>query len=156
MTETAFANSCCSVFHSSIVKVLSSMQYMLRNKIGLVLGPLKQGQPHAGTTHLGRNHWEGVTTRSQPLVFINHRGKKLNSITPPGIVEMICIDHLLQHVERDVYSSRTGLIGREVVSRYTYYNNRSEDCIPYSRISFSEMCNSFDNIQCCFGSKHVE
>jgi hypothetical protein len=72
LTETAFANSCCSVFHSSIVKVLSSMQYMLRNKIGLVLGPLKQGQPHAGTTHLGKNHWEDVTTRSLPLVFITH------------------------------------------------------------------------------------
>ena len=45
---------------------------ILRNKIGLVLGPPKQGQPHAGTTHLGKNHWEGVTTRSRIPVFINH------------------------------------------------------------------------------------
>jgi len=44
LTETAFANSCCSVFHSSIVKVLRGMINMPQNWEIVAVHVLKKGQ----------------------------------------------------------------------------------------------------------------
>ncbi len=73
LTETALANSCCSVFHSSIVKVHDRQhdKHAVDLKINGVMRVPQKGQQNAGSTAFQGNHSRGLSTRSGTPVF-NH------------------------------------------------------------------------------------